>query len=54
MKIKDLIESLSEFPPDKEVKIWHEDMGLVETDFVAENVSEDQGNGAAVIFLNFK
>lgn len=51
MNIKELIESLSEFPPDKEVKIWHEDMGLVGTDFVAENVSDDEDNGAAVIYI---
>lgn len=51
MTKKELMEQLAEFSDDKEVLVWGEDMGLVELDFVAENVSEDEKNGAAIIYI---
>ena len=57
MKIKDVIKSLQELPnQDADAKVWHEDMGLVEIDFVAENVTQDKtdkDNDAAVIYMKF-
>lgn len=53
MNKKDLLEQLADFPDDAKILIWHDDMGLVETDCLAQNISEDENNGAAVIYLNW-
>lgn len=51
MTKKELIKQLAEFPDDAKILIWQDDMGLSETDFFAENVGDDENNGAVVIYL---
>ena len=51
MTKKELLDQLAEFPDNVQVLVWHEDIGLTKTDFVAENVGENEDNGAAVVYL---
>ena len=51
MTIKEIKEQLSEFPDDQEFLVWQYDMGLIKTDFVAENINDEEYNGAAVLYV---